>query len=58
MDAVKHITLSAGNAINIVASNEVTIKAQTSIKIASEAGADIEMKKGQIQLHGVLINEN
>lgn len=58
LDAVKDITLSAGNAMNIVASNEVTIKAQTSIKIASKAGADIEMKKGQIQLHGVLINEN
>lgn len=58
LDAVQDITLSAGNAINIVASNEVIMKSQTSIRIASETGADIEMKKGQIQLHGMLINEN
>lgn len=58
LDAVKDITLSAGNAINIVASNEVIMKAQSSIRIASQSGADIEMKKGQIQLHGKLINEN
>lgn len=58
LDAVQDITLSAGNAINIVASNEVVMKAQASIRIASQTGADIEMKKGQVQLHGALINEN
>lgn len=58
LDAIQDITLSAGNAINIVASNEVIMKAQTSIRIASETGAEIEMKKGQVQLHGNLINEN
>lgn len=58
LDAVQDITLSAGNAINIIASNEVIMKAQTSIRIASQTGADIEMKKGQVQLHGNLINEN
>lgn len=58
LDAVQDITLSAGNAINIIASNEVIMKSQTSIRIANETGADIEMKKGQVQLHGMLINEN
>lgn len=58
LDAVKDVTLSAGKAINIVAANEVIMKSQTSIQIANGTGADIEMKKGQVQLHGMLINEN
>lgn len=58
MDAIQDITLSAGNTINIVASNEVIMKSQTSIRIASESGADIEIKKRRVRLHGMLINEN
>jgi len=58
LDAVKDVTLSAGKAINIVASNEVIMKSQSSIRIANGTGADIEMKKGQVQLHGMVINEN
>lgn len=55
---MKDVTLSAGKAINIVASNEVIMKSQSSIRIANGTGADIEMKKGQVQLHGMVINEN
>lgn len=58
LDAIQDVTLSAGNAINIFASNEVIMKSQMSIRIASETGADIEMKKGQVRLHGMVINEN
>lgn len=58
LDAVKDITLSAGNAINIVASNEVIMKSHTSLRIANETGADIEIQKGQVRLHGMIIHEN
>ena len=58
LDAVKDLTLSAGEAINIVASNKVILSSQTSVKIASLTGSDVELKKGEISLHGQLINEN
>ena len=58
LDAAKDITISAGKAINIVAANEVILKSQTSIRVASEQGADVELKEGRISLHGMLINEN
>lgn len=58
LDAVKDITISAGKAINIVASNELIMKSQTSIKIANGTGADMEIKKGTICLHGMTIHEN
>lgn len=58
LDAAKDIFISAGKAINIVAANEMVMKSQTSIQVAGVQGADVEMKKGKISLHGVLINEN
>lgn len=58
VNAAKDISISAGEAINIVAANEMTLKSQTSIKVASAAGADVEIKAGEINLHGMLINEN
>lgn len=45
MDAVKDISISAGKAVNIVAANEVILKSETSIRIASKQGADVELKK-------------
>ena len=58
LDAKKDIVISAGEAINIVASNELVMKSQTSIKIANETGAEVELKKGRIRLHGMTIHEN
>lgn len=58
MDAVKDISISAGKAVNIVAANEVILKSETSIRIASKQGADVELKKGKAMLHGTTIHEN
>ena len=58
LDAVKDISISAGKAVNIVAANEVIMKSETSIRIASEQGADVELKKGKVKIHGMTIHEN
>ena len=58
LDAVKDISISAGKAVNIVAANEVIMKSETSIRIASEQGADVELKKGKVTIHGMTIHEN
>lgn len=58
LDAVKDISIAAGNAIHIVAANEVSMKSQTAIRVANQQGADVELKKEKIALHGVLIQEN
>ncbi len=58
LDAIKDISISAGNVINIIAANEVIMKSQTSIRVAGEQGADVELKKGKLSFHGMLINEN
>ena len=58
LDAIKDISISAGNVINIIAANEVIMKSQTSIRVVGEQGADVELKKGKLSFHGMLINEN
>ena len=58
LDAVQGISISAGKAVNIVAENEVILKSQTSIRVAGEQGADVELKKGNVVLHGRMIYEN
>ena len=52
------IRISAVENLNIAAMNELTIKSQDSIRIASSAGGDVEIQKGTVTLHGKLINEN
>lgn len=58
LDALMDINITAVENLNIVAMNELTIKSQESIKIANSAGADMEIKKGKVKFHGLLINEN
>lgn len=58
LDALMDIRISAVENLNIMAMNELTIKSQESIQVASSAGGDMEIKKGTVALHGMLINEN
>lgn len=58
LNGLMDITINAGEEIQIVAGNEVTLTSQTGIKVVNDAGADLEVKSGEIELHGLLINEN
>lgn len=58
LDALQAIQISSGEMLNIIANNELILKSQTKIQIKSDSGADIEMKPGEIKLHGMLILEN
>lgn len=58
LDALMDIRISAVENLNITAMNELTIRSQDSIQVANSVGGDIEIKKGTVSLHGMLINEN
>jgi phage baseplate assembly protein gpV len=58
LDAKKDITILAAENLNITAKNDLTVKSQTSIQVSCGSGADIEVKKGTVGLHGSEIHEN
>ncbi len=58
LNAMNDICISAAETLQFIAQNELTITAQTSIKMINDAGADFEMTAGKIELHGKLIQEN
>ncbi|HIS60945.1 MAG TPA: hypothetical protein IAC14_01670 [Candidatus Scybalomonas excrementigallinarum] len=58
LDALQDIKISAGEMLTIIAKNELNLKSQTKIQVISDSGADMEVKQGEIQLHGMMIVEN
>lgn len=58
LDALQDIKITAGEMLNIIAKNELNVKSQTKIQMMSDSGADIEIKQGEIALHGMTIVEN
>jgi len=58
LDGLLDITIAAAEAIQIMAGNELVLTSQTTIRLVSDAGSDIEVKSGEIGLHGMMIYEN
>ncbi|MEY8356563.1 phage baseplate assembly protein V [Lachnospiraceae bacterium 54-53] len=58
LNALKDITVLAAENLNITAKNDLTVKSQTSIRMSCQSGADVEMKKGTVELHGDEVYEN
>ncbi|WP_139348711.1 contractile injection system protein, VgrG/Pvc8 family [Clostridium sp. Marseille-P2415] len=58
LNALKDITVLAAESLNITAKKDLTIKSQTAIQVSCQSGADIEVKKGTVGLHGDEIHEN
>lgn len=58
LDALQDIKISTGEMLTMTAKNELNLKSQTKIQVMSDSGADMEIKQGEIQLHGMIIQEN
>lgn len=58
LDGLKNITISAVESIQIMAQNLVAINSQTAIRLTCDAGASVEVKSGEIDLHGNQIFNN
>lgn len=58
LDGLQDITISAAESIQIMAKNELILNSQTSIKLINDTGSDLEVKSGEVGLHGLMIYEN
>ena len=58
IDGLLDITITAAESIQIVAGNDVVLNSQTLVRMENDAGADLEIKSGEIGLHGMMIYEN
>lgn len=58
LDGLENITISAAESIQIMAQKDVILTSQTAIKLTCDAGASVEVKSGEIDLHGKQIFNN